>query len=76
MEYQINIKMQKLKFNFEDLKMHQKPLYFIDGVYDINKTFPNAETYRLTSQLFRVNNFIHHNSIKSHSVSQNNEFLF
>jgi len=61
--------MRKLKFNFEDLKVHQKPLYFIDGVYDINETLPNAETYRQILLFNKPQNFINHNILRSYSVS-------
>lgn len=50
--------METLKFNFEDLKVYQKALNFIDAVYDIVETFPNVETYRLTSQYVRAANSI------------------
>jgi len=50
--------MEKPKFNFEDLKVYQKALDFIDDVYDATETFPNMENYRLTSQFIRAANSI------------------
>ena len=41
-------------FNFEDLKVYQKALDFVDVVYDITKTFPIQEQYNLTSQYNRA----------------------
>lgn len=50
--------MEKPKINFEDLKVYQKALDFIDDVYDATETFPNMENYRLTSQFIRAANSI------------------
>ncbi|CAN0599959.1 unnamed protein product [Ectocarpus sp. 12 AP-2014] len=50
--------METPKFNFEDLKVYQKALDFIDAVYDIVETFPKVETYRLSSQYVRAANSI------------------
>jgi four helix bundle protein len=41
-------------FNFEDLKVYQKALDFIDSVYDATKDFPTEEKYNLTSQFRRA----------------------
>jgi four helix bundle protein len=48
----------ELKFNFEELKVYQKSLAFINDVYKITKTFPHEEQYRLTSQFIRAANSI------------------
>jgi len=48
--------METPKFNFEDLKVYQKALDFMDAVYDIVETFSKVETYRLTSQYVRAAN--------------------
>ncbi|MGA8854705.1 MAG: four helix bundle protein, partial [Christiangramia sp.] len=37
------------KFNFEELKVYQKSLIFIDEVYKLTKEFPKSEIYGLTS---------------------------
>lgn len=50
--------MENPTFNFEDLKVYQKALDFIDDVYDITEGFPKVETYRLTSQYVRAANSI------------------
>ena len=46
--------MSEPKFSFEDLKVYQKTLIFIDDVYDITDKFPKGEEYRLTSQFIRA----------------------
>ena len=42
------------KFNFEDLKVYQKALDFVDVVYRVSSNFPKEETYRLSSQFIRA----------------------
>ena len=44
----------EFKFNFEELKVYQKALEFIDLVYSITKKFPKEEEYRITSQFIRA----------------------
>ncbi len=46
--------MEPAKFNFEDLKVYQKSLDFVDMVYDITDDFPKEEMYRLSSQYIRA----------------------
>lgn len=46
--------MEKNKFSFEDLKVYQKSLEFINFTYDITSRFPKEETYRLSSQFIRA----------------------
>jgi four helix bundle protein len=46
--------MEQIKFKFEDLKVYQKTLIFIDDVYRTTDTFPKKEEYRLTSQFIRA----------------------
>ncbi len=46
--------MKEIKFKFEDLKVYQKALNFVDVVYQISNTFPKEENYRLTSQFIRA----------------------
>lgn len=46
--------MEKVHFNFEDLKVYQKALDFIDHVYDLTAKFPKQELYSLTSQYNRA----------------------
>lgn len=45
---------KKAHFNFEDLKVYQKALDFVDIVYDMTKTFPKQEQYNLSSQFNRA----------------------
>jgi len=42
------------KFNFEELKVYQKSLVFIDMVYNHTTKFPREEIYGLTSQFRRA----------------------
>lgn len=42
--------MKNIKFQFEDLKVYNKALDFIDLVYKIADTFPNSEKFGLSSQ--------------------------
>ncbi|MFT7899283.1 four helix bundle protein [Tenacibaculum ascidiaceicola] len=46
--------MKEIKFQFEDLKVYQKSLDFVDIVYKVSNTFPKEENYRLTSQFIRA----------------------
>jgi four helix bundle protein len=45
---------EDFKFNFEELKVYQKALEFIDFVYSVTKKFPKEEEYRITSQFIRA----------------------
>ncbi|MFT7073628.1 four helix bundle protein [Patiriisocius sp. Uisw_017] len=40
---------EKPKFNFEDLKVYQKALDLVDGVYGITRKFPSKERCGFTS---------------------------
>jgi four helix bundle protein len=42
------------RFDFENLKVYQRSLDYIDFVYDITKDFPKTETFSLTDQLKRA----------------------
>lgn len=42
------------KFNFEELKVYQKALLFIDKVYRDTKNYPKEEIYNLSSQFRRA----------------------
>ncbi|MBU1728318.1 four helix bundle protein [Patescibacteria group bacterium] len=42
------------KFNFEDLKVYQKALDYIDYVYTITSKFPKSEIFGLVSQFQRA----------------------
>ena len=46
--------MKEIKFKFEDLKVYQKSLDFINLTYKTSEKFPQLETYRLTSQFIRA----------------------
>jgi four helix bundle protein len=46
--------MEDVKFNFEDLKVYQKALNFIDITYTLTAKFPKEELYGLTSQFNRA----------------------
>ena len=46
------------KFTFEDLKIYQKALVFIDEVYKVSSNFPQSERFSLTSQFQRASTSI------------------
>lgn len=46
--------MKEIKFSFEDLKVYQKGLTFVDLVYKLCEDFPNSERYVLSSQFIRA----------------------
>ncbi len=46
--------MKEIKFKFEDLKVYQKALDFIDDTYRTTKKFPKNEDYALSSQFKRA----------------------
>ncbi|MGB7841387.1 MAG: four helix bundle protein [Salinimicrobium sp.] len=46
--------MEEVKFNFEDLKIYQKALDFIDYAYFLTEKFPKHELYGLSSQFNRA----------------------
>ncbi|TVZ56641.1 four helix bundle protein [Lutibacter sp. Hel_I_33_5] len=50
--------MEEIKFKFEDLKVYQKSLDFINLIYKTCEKFPKEENYRLTSQFIRAANSI------------------
>lgn len=50
--------MKDVKFSFEELRVYQKALDFIDDVYQITKQFPKEEKFGLTSQYRRAANSI------------------
>lgn len=50
--------MGDIKFAFEDLKVYQKSLDFVDVVYDLTDNFPKEEVYKISSQFTRAANSI------------------
>lgn len=46
--------MKGIKFNFEELKVHQKSLDFVDVAYKVSREFPKDEKFGLTSQFTRA----------------------
>jgi len=46
--------MLEKKFKFEDLKVYNKALEFVDLVYQISETFSKTEKYALSSQFTRA----------------------
>lgn len=46
--------MKKVKFAFEDLKVYENALNWVDFAYDTTTKFPKHELYGLTSQLNRA----------------------
>lgn len=47
-------KMEKIQFSFEELRVYQKALDYIDFVYETTKDFPSDERFGLTSQYRRA----------------------
>lgn len=69
--------MADVEYKFEELRVYQKSLEFIDEVYDIAKDFSNDERFGLTSQYLRAAQSIAlslavliHNSIAQGSVRE------
>jgi four helix bundle protein len=48
------LKMSNDKFDFENLKVYQKALEYVDFVYKITKGFPKTEIFSLTDQFKRA----------------------
>jgi len=46
--------MSETKFKFEDLKVYQKALDFVDITYKVSNDFPKTERYALSSQFTRA----------------------
>jgi len=46
--------MEEDKFDFEDLKVYQKGLDYVDFVYKITKSFPKEEVFSITDQFKRA----------------------
>jgi len=46
--------MNEIKFKFEDLKVYQKALDFVDFIYSTCETYPKTEKYALSSQFTRT----------------------
>jgi len=46
--------MDEERFDFENLKVYQKALEYVDFVYEMTRNFPKAETLSLTDQLRRA----------------------
>ena len=46
--------MGTIKFKFEDLKVYEKALDFVDLAYEISKNFPSTEKFGLTSKFTRA----------------------
>lgn len=69
--------MENPKFNFEDLKVYQKSLDFVDQVYATTREFPNEEKYGLTSQYRRASVSVPLNIAEGHGSSdaQFNRYL-
>ena len=69
--------MENPKFNFEDLKVYQKSLDFVEHVYNVTKTFPKEELYGITSQYKRASVSIPLNIAEGHgdTDAQFNRYL-
>jgi len=69
--------MKEIKFKFEDLKLYQKALDFVDTTCKITEDFPNNENFGLTSQYRRASTSIDLNTAEGsgYSNTQYNRFL-
>ena len=54
------------KFKFEELKVYQKGLDFVDEIYKLTSNFPKSELYNLTSQFKRASTSIVLNIAEGH----------
>ncbi|MGJ8685696.1 MAG: four helix bundle protein [Nonlabens sp.] len=65
------------EFNFENLKIYQKSLDFIDEAHNSLTSFPKHEMYSLNSQFSRASNSIALNIAEGHgdTDAQFNRFL-
>lgn len=65
------------KFEFENLRVYQRALEYIDFVYKITKIFPKAETFSLTDQFRRASTSISLNIAEGSggSDAEFNQFL-
>ena len=59
-----------IKFNFEDLKLYQKALNYLNWVYDKTEKFPKHELFNLTSQFRRASVSITNNIAEGYSESK------
>jgi four helix bundle protein len=50
--------MDEEKFDFENLRVYQKALEYVDFVYEITKDFPKTEVFSLTDQFKRASTSI------------------
>jgi len=46
--------MEEERFDFENLKVYQRALEYVDFVYEITKNFPKTEVFSLTDQFKRA----------------------
>ena len=46
--------MEEERFDFENLKVYERALEYVDFVYEITKDFPKAEMFSLTDQFKRA----------------------
>jgi four helix bundle protein len=46
------------KFDFENLRVYQKALEYVDFVYEVTKDFPKTEVFSLTDQFKRASTSI------------------
>jgi len=65
--------MREIKFKFEDLKVYQKAIDFVDMIYETCNSFPNNKKFALSSQFKRASISIALN-IAEGSSSTNKQF--
>jgi len=69
--------MNEEKFDFENLKVYQKALEYVDFVYGVTKDFPKEEVFSLTDQFKRASISIYLNIAEGSGGSKTefNRFL-
>ncbi len=69
--------MKEIKFKFEDLKLYQKALDFVDNTYKVTENFQSNENFSLTSQFRRASISIALNiaEVSGDTNAQFNRFL-
>lgn len=46
--------MTNIKFDFENLRVYQKAVDYVNFIYEISRSFPKSETYSLVDQFRRA----------------------
>ena len=69
------MEVQKMKNNFENLKIWERSHSLVLNVYKLTRLFPKSELYGLTSQLRRAAASVPANIVEGYSRKSKKEFL-